>query len=124
MQCGMLRKTSISETDYVLLRIISFRMLVWSRPCKVHVNHDSPGFRIPSCRFQILGTGFRITCQWNLDSGFPELESRFQSPGVQIPGAKTSRIPEYLDSLNVSYYIPTLLIMKRFACLRSSRPRC
>ena len=99
-------------------------MLVLSRPCKVQVIHDSPGFWIPSCRFQILGTGFRITCQRNLDSGFLELKSGFQSPGVQIPGAKTSRIPEHLDSLNVFYYIPTLFIMKRFAGLRSSRPRC
>ena len=46
------------------------------------------GFWIPS-------RGFRITCQWNLDSGFLELNSGFQSPGVQIPEAKTSRIPEF-----------------------------
>ena len=123
MQCGMLHKTSISETDCVLLRIISFRMLVLSRPYKVQVIHDSPGFWIPSCRFQILGTGFRITCQWNLDSGLLELNSGFQSPGVHIPGEKLPGF-QNLDSLNVRYYIPTLLIMVRFAGLRSSRPKC
>ena len=79
-------------------------MLVLSRPCKVQVIHDSPGFWIPSSRFQILGTGFRITCQRNLDSGFLELKSGFQSPGVQIPGAKTSP-----DS-RTSWFIKCLLL--------------
>ena len=62
MQCGMLHKMSISETDYVLLRIISFRMLALSN------------------------------CQWNLDFGFLELNSAFRSPRFQIPEVKTSRI--------------------------------
>ena len=59
-----------------------------SRPCKVQVIHYGLGFWIPS-------RGFRITCQWNLDSGFLELNSGFQSPGVQTREAKTSRIPEF-----------------------------
>ena len=62
MQCGMLHKMSISETGYVLLRIISFRMLALSN------------------------------CQWNLDFGFLELNSAFRSPRFQIPEVKTSRI--------------------------------
>ena len=34
------------------------------------------GFWIPRC-------GFRITCQWNLDSGFLELNSWFHNPGFR-----------------------------------------
>ena len=39
-------------------------------------------------RFRIQGTGFRILCQWKLDSGFQSLV------GLQIPQAKISQIPE------------------------------
>ena len=75
---------------------------------------NSLGFWIPRHGFRILGPGFRILCQWNLDSGFQalvgfriffELYSGFQSPesrvlrqkfsGFRIPQAKMSRIPEY-----------------------------
>ena len=60
-------------------------------PCKGI--QDSLGFWT-SCRgFQIPGTEFRILCQWNLDSGFLELYSGFQSPGFRIPQTKFSRIP-------------------------------
>ena len=64
MQCGMLHKMSISETDYVLLRIISFRMLVLSN------------------------------CQWNLDFGFLELNSAFRSPRFQIPDSRSKNFPD------------------------------
>ena len=40
------------------------------------------------------GTGFRIFCQWQLDSGFLELYSGFLSRGIPIPQAKIFRTPE------------------------------
>ena len=61
-------------------------------PCKVI--QDSP-------RFWILHCGLQTTCQWNLDSTFQSLAgfwipltSGFQSPGLRIPRAKISHIPE------------------------------
>ena len=36
-------------------------------------------FKIPRCGFRNSGTGFRILCQWNLDSGFESLVG-FRSP--------------------------------------------
>ena len=45
------------------------------------------GFWIPRHGFRILGTGIRILCQWNLDSGFQSLV------GFQIPWA-VFRIPK------------------------------
>ena len=73
-------------------------------PCKeirVKTALDS-GFKAVDSGFQVLDFG----CLWNLDSGFIpvvssiqgiflELNSGFQSPGFQIPKAKTSSIPEY-----------------------------
>ena len=44
---------------------------------------DIPGSWIPCHGFRITDTGFRIIIQWNLDSGFFELYSGFQSPGLQ-----------------------------------------
>ena len=55
---------------------------------------DIPGSWIPCHGFRILDTGFRIIYQWNLDSGFFELYSGFQSPGFLILQAKIFRIPE------------------------------
>ena len=49
---------------------------------------DSPGFWTPRCGFWIPGAGFRFFCQWNLDSGFRELYSGFQSPRFQISHEK------------------------------------
>ena len=53
-------------------------------------------FKIPLCGFRNSGTGFRILCQWNLDSGFESLVG-FRSPWVvfRIPQAKISWIPEF-----------------------------
>lgn len=49
--------------------------------CKA--NQDTLRFLIPSCGFQIPDTVFRIFCQWNLDSGFLELNyaSKAQDSG-------------------------------------------
>ena len=57
---------------------------------------------IPGCGFQIPGTGFRILCQWNLDSRFqsvvgfrvPLAVFRIPKPRFQIPQAKISPNPE------------------------------
>ena len=53
-----------------------------------------------SLEFWIPRRQFRILCQWNLDSGFISLDSRFldlycgfQSPGFRVAQAKISRIP-------------------------------
>ena len=45
----------------------------------------SLGFWIPRRGFWIPSTGFHVFCQWNLDSGFLELYSAYQSPRFQIP---------------------------------------
>ena len=54
---------------------------------------DSLGFWIPRGGFQISGTctGFRISCQWNLDSGFRIPSAEFQIP--RLPGFGK---PDYL----------------------------
>ena len=54
---------------------------------------DSLGFWIPHCWFRIPGTGFRILCQWNFDSGFQSLV-RLQIPRskVQNSGFHNSKI--------------------------------
>ena len=44
------------------------------------------GFWIPRCRF-------RITCQWNLDSGFLELNSWFQNP--RFPNSTRKEFPGF-----------------------------
>ena len=73
---GILRYLSImdSSTGHVLFAI-------WKE------SQNSLGFWIPR-------SGFRILCQYNLDSGFLNLYSGFQSPRLRIPLAKISRIPE------------------------------
>ena len=48
----------------------------------------SLGFWTPRHGFRIPGTGLRILCQWNLDSGFREMYSGFQRPRFWIPRAK------------------------------------
>ena len=49
--------------------------------CKA--NQDTLGFWILGCGFQIPDTVFRMFCQWNLDSGFLELNyaSKAQDSG-------------------------------------------
>ena len=67
------------------------------------------GFWIPRRGFRILGPGFRILCQWNLDSefqalvGFRILWTVFWIPKPRIPdaAAKIFRIPDP-TSKNVS----------------------
>ena len=57
-----------------------------------HGIQHSLKFWIPGCGFQILGSGLRVICKYNLDSGFKslvdsgflELYSVFQSPGFRI----------------------------------------
>ena len=49
---------------------------------------DSPGVWIPSREIRIPGTGFRVLCQQNLDSGFQSLV------GLRISQAKISRMLE------------------------------
>ena len=63
----------------------------------------SLGFWIPHRGFWIQGTGFRILCHWNVDSGFQsvvgfrilELNSEFQFSKSRIPdcASKNSWIP-------------------------------
>ena len=53
--------------------------LYLSASCKVI--QDSLGFWIPRHGFRIPATGFRVLCQWNLDSRYQSLV------GFQIPGA-------------------------------------
>ena len=73
-------------------------------PCKAIQN--SLVFLIPHQGFRILGNGFRIICQWNLDSvfqalvgsGFFELYFIFQSAGFRILRVKFSGFRN-LDSL-------------------------
>ena len=75
-------------------------------PCQVI--QDRLGFRIPCCGFLILGTGFWIPYQLDLDlnsnrrwySRFCELTYGFQSPGFQIPETKTFR---FLDSRSKNF---------------------
>ena len=64
---------------------------------------ESLGFWIPHRGFWIQGTGFRILCHWNVDSGFQsvvgfrilELNSEFQFSKSRIPdcASKKSWIP-------------------------------
>ena len=73
---------------------LSPRFCISFDPCKEI--QDSLGFWFPRRGFLISGTGFRILCPWNLDSGyqssvdsrFLELYSRFQSPRFLILQAK------------------------------------
>ena len=48
--------------------------------------------KVLECGFNAVDSGFQALdsslCQWNLDSGFPELYSGFQNPGFRIPQAK------------------------------------
>ena len=55
---------------------------------------DSPGLWIPCRRFQIPATGFRILCQWNLDSGFQN--AGFRIPQEQFPGFRNSEATQRL----------------------------
>ena len=55
----------------------------WSR-----LIQDMPSVCIPSC-------GLRILCQWNLDSGFLELNSGFLNPGN--PDFESNNNPYYLS---------------------------
>ena len=62
----------------------------------VYVTESKPAIILGSILdsgFGIRGTGFRIPCQWNLDSGFQSL-CRFQSPGFRTPQAKLFQIPK------------------------------
>jgi len=79
---------------------LRFFLWVYYRPCEEIQN--SLGFWIPRRGFLILGTGFRILCQWNLDSGFQALVgfripwTAFRIPKPRILGAaaKIFWIPE------------------------------
>ena len=59
---------------------------IWLVPCKGI--QASLRFWIPCCWFRIPGIVFQSFGKWNLDSGFLEQYSRFQSPGFRIPRAK------------------------------------
>ena len=52
---------------------------------------DSLGFWIPSCGLRTPGTGLRIPCQWNLDSGF-------QSQGFYISQEKNFVNPYFVKN--------------------------
>jgi len=56
-------------------------------------------------RFLVF-SGFRITYQWKVDSGFVKLNSGSQSPGFQFSEAKLSRFFEIRIAL---YYIASML---------------
>ena len=67
----------------------------------VHVNEfktvlDS-GFHVVDSGFQVLDSGHK---QWNLDSGFLELYSGFQSPRFRIQRANVSQIPLHVAKNN------------------------
>ena len=70
---------------------------------------NSLGFWIPRCGFRILGPGFRILCQWNLDSEFQALVVFrilwtvfwIPKPGIPDAAAKIFWIPDP-TSKNVS----------------------
>ena len=80
---------------------LSPRFCISFDPCKEI--QESLGFWFPRRGFLISGTGFRILCPWNLDSGyqssvdsrFLELYSRFQSPRFLILQAKISRTADF-----------------------------
>ena len=51
---------------------------------------DSLEFWIPHCGFRIPGTGLRILCQWNFDSGFQSLvRLQILDPKSRIPDSTT-----------------------------------
>ena len=68
-------------------------------------------------RFRIQGTGFRILCQWKLDSGFQSLV------GFRIPQAKISQIPEsgypYKGRKDVRKEVATKSLLKPLLFLHS-----
>ena len=65
--------------------------------CSPHVRETKT---VLDSGFHAVDSGFQISCQWTLDSGFHrkwdsgfiELNSRFQSTGFQIPGTKICQI--------------------------------
>ena len=87
-------------------------------PCKGI--QDSLGFWIP-------GIEFRILCQWNLDSGFLELYSGFESPGLRIPQAKTRWITDSTTNIfhgqliNVDFSEIWKMENELFCCTSSHR---
>ena len=83
---------------------------------------DIPGSWIPCRGFRILDTGFRIIYQWNLDSGFFELYSGFQSPGFLIFQAKIFPIrkpgfPYMGQIIHIFFYIRMLFLRSRMNIL-------
>ena len=62
---------------------------------------DSVGLWILRSRYHIPGSGFRIVCQWNLDSGFQSLvgfqirSDVFRTPKPRIPDSTSKN---FLDS--------------------------
>ena len=74
-------------------------------------------FWIPRYGFRIPGTGFRILCQWKLDSGFQSLVA------FRIPQAKISQIPEsgytYKGRKDVRKEVATKSLLKPLLFLHS-----
>ena len=66
-------------------QLSNFRLLKCKKCSHTNGSYWSP--KTPRFGFRIPGTGFRNLCHWNLDPGFIELNSGFQSPGFPIPGA-------------------------------------
>ena len=63
----------------------------------------SPGFRIPQAK-NFAGSGLRLGFRIPIVSGIPDPwssipYSELQSPGLQVPQAKISRVPEFRISL-------------------------
>ena len=69
-------------------------------PCKPIQDSLAELDWIPGCEFRIPGTGFRIPCQWNLDSRLQSL-ARFEIPLARFRIPK-SRVPLF-TSKNFSY---------------------
>jgi len=88
--------------------------------CKA--NQKTLRFWIPSCVFQIPDTVFRIFCQWNLDSGFLELNyaSKAQDSGFYTHKCAVLFLNIFFRCFSVKVYILVSLLpnCSRLAKLR------
>ena len=65
---------------------------------------DSFVFLIARCKCRISGTAFRFPCQWNLDSGFLELNYGFQSPGFRTKTKDRSALWHFCDHGLITWF--------------------
>ena len=96
----------------MLCWVFSFEYTI--APCEGIQN--SLGFWISFHGFLILGTGFRILCQWNLDSGFQALVgfripwTVFRIPKPRIPELTSKTVPDsgfpYMGRILIGIFRP------------------